>query len=62
MNLIYSKYSDVHLLNTFVDFIVDELESVDPEVLTNIQCLSFSKMILVLGNTDCHTILNLGDI
>jgi len=62
MNLIYSKYSDVHLLNTFVDFIVDELESVEPEVLANIQCLSFSKMILVLGNTDCKTILNLGDV
>lgn len=62
MNLIYSKYSDIHLLNTFVDFIVDELESVDPEVLSNLQCLSFSKMILVLGNTDCKTILNLGDV
>lgn len=62
MNLIYSKYSEVHLLNTLVDYIIDELESINFEVLANLQCLSFSNMILVLGNTDSKSILNLGEI
>ena len=62
MNLVYSKYSDIHLLNTFVDFVVDEFELLDDKVLCDLQCLSFSKMILVLGNCDSKEILNMGEV
>jgi hypothetical protein len=62
MNLVYSKYSEVHLLNTFVDFIVDEMEIIDDRVRCDLQCLSFSNMILVLGSSDSKEILNVGEI
>ena len=62
MNLVYSKYSEVHLLNTFVDFIVDEMEIIDDRVRCDLQCLSFSNMILVLGSSDSKEILNMGEI
>lgn len=61
MDLIYSKYSDIHLLNTLIDYIIDELELINFDVLADLQCLSFSNMILVLGNTDSQSILNLGE-